>query len=134
MATKRAVAIIAAVIAGLALSAIAIVYFRGQQSALAEETGLSITGVELNRRTHILVGVNVTSSLSSDVGIRSASLVKIQSGITVASTSFSPVRQVSANSQSYIPIGFSLDPEGADYFLYLVTDRGTAVKQKISYP
>ncbi|MEJ5293337.1 MAG: hypothetical protein WHS82_07045 [Candidatus Methanosuratincola sp.] len=134
MASKRAVAIVAAVIAGLVISAVAIVYFRGQQSALPEETGLSVTGVELNRRTHTLVGVNVTSSLGSDVGIRSASLVKIQSGITVASTTFSPARNIPANSQSYVPIGFGLDPEGADYFLYLVTDGGKAVKYRISYP
>ncbi len=134
MTTKRTLGIMAVVIAGLAVSAIVTIYFRGQQSALGEETGLSVTGVELNRRTHTLVGVNVTSSLASETWIRSASLVKIQSGITVASTSFSPARQVSANSQSYIPIGFKLDPEGADYFLYLVTDRGTAAKQKISYP
>lgn len=134
MVSKRASAIIAIVIAGVIISAAAALYLRGQQAALVEETGMSVSSVELNRRTNTLVGVNVTSSLDQQVGIKSASLVKIQSGITVASKEFSPPRQVAANSQSYIPIGFSLDPEGADYFLYLLTDRGTVVKHRISYP
>ncbi|MBC7121020.1 MAG: hypothetical protein H5T33_05530 [Candidatus Methanosuratus sp.] len=134
MVSKRAAAIIAVVIAGLILSAATVLYLKGKQSALAEETGISVTGVELNRRMNVLVGVNITSSLDSTVGIKSASLVKIQSGIAVESTEFKPLRQVEAHSQAYIPIGFSLDPEGADYFLYLVTDRGTAVRHRLSYP
>ncbi|MEN3007101.1 MAG: hypothetical protein ABC536_04940 [Candidatus Methanosuratincola petrocarbonis] len=134
MVSKRAAVIIAVVIAGAIISAAALIYLKGQQAALVEETRITVSGVDLNRRTNTLVGVNVTSSLDQQVGIKSASLVKIQSGITVNSKVFSPSSQVAANSQSYIPIGFSLDPEGADYFLYLLTDRGTVVKHRISYP
>lgn len=133
MTSKRALAIIAVVAVGITISALAVLYLRGQ-STLPEEGQLAVSGLEFNRRNNTLVGVNVTSTSNSTLSIVGARLVKIQSGITVASKQFSPGVRVDPNSQAYVPIGFSLDPEGADYFLYLITDRGTALRCKVSYP
>ncbi|MDI9644411.1 MAG: hypothetical protein QFX35_04230 [Candidatus Verstraetearchaeota archaeon] len=134
MISRRGLVIIIMVAIGAIASAVVLSYLKGSQSSLQEEAELSVSGVELNRRANTLTGVNVTSSASSTVAINGASLVKIQSGITVASKSFPEHIQVAPSSQIYIPIGFSLDPEGADYFLYLKTDRGTVIKFRLSYP
>lgn len=134
MISRRASVIVGLVVIGAIVSVAALVYLRGLQATLQEEAELSVTRLEVNRRANMLVGVNVTSTAVSAVGISGASLVKIQSGITVASVSFSQPKQVAPFSEAYVPIGFSLDPEGADYFLYLRTDRGTAIKYRLSYP
>jgi hypothetical protein len=109
-------------------------YVRTQASSLTVETSVNITHYELNRKTSTLVSVNISSQSSSTITMVSARLVKVQSGIAVASATFTTQISLAPGGGSAVPLDFKLDPEGADYILYIYTSKGTVVKGTISYP
>jgi hypothetical protein len=131
---RKTLLILALLVAVVVASAVVYNYVRNQASSLSTEPSVNITHYDLNRKTSTLVGVNVSSQSSSTVAMTSAKLVKVQSGIAVASTTFTTQLSIEPGSTLVVPLGFKLDPEGADYALYIYTSKGTVVKGAISYP
>ena len=124
----------------ITLTALAIVvtgatyfYIRTQQSSITLEYNVDVMEIELNRRTATLVSVTLRNN-GPPLILEGASLIKIQSGITLASSKFSPPIILYTNNATRVPISFQLDKEGADYFLLIFTNKGTAIRCTVSYP
>ncbi|MCX8182423.1 MAG: hypothetical protein N3D12_04835 [Candidatus Methanomethyliaceae archaeon] len=109
------------------------VYIRTQQSSIALEQNVDVVEIEVNRRTAVLVSVTLRNN-GPPLILEGASLVKIQSGITLVSSKFAPPIILYTGNLTRIPISYQLDREGADYFLQLFTNKGTAIRCTISYP
>lgn len=118
----------------VSMSVVAYSFLKSQESAISIEPSMNITHYELNRKTSELVSVNITNFSNSSTTLVSAKMVKIQSGIAVSASTFQSPLSLAANSTIRIPLNFKLDPEGADYFIYVYTSKGTAIKGSISYP
>lgn len=131
---RRTLLVLVLLIAVVAASAAVYNYVRTQESSLPVEASVNITHYDLNRKTSTLVGVNVSSQSSSTVTMVSAKLVKVQSGIAVASATFPTQLSLEPGKMLVVPLNFKLDPEGADYTLYLYTSKGTVVKGALAYP
>lgn len=116
------------------VSVLAFNYLRSQQTSLTLEESIAITHYNLNRKTNTLLGVNLTSEAVSSIVLTSGKMVKVQSGIAVASNTFTPSLTLAPNSTIYVPLGYSLDPEGADYTIYILTSKGTGIKGTLAYP
>lgn len=134
MFPRRTLLVVVLLAAVVVASGAVYYYVRSQQTSLVMEEGVSITHLDLNRKTSTLVGANVSSQSGSALSLVSARLVKVQTGISVASTTFTSPITLPAGGQVVAPLGFKLDPEGADYILYIYTSKGTVVKGTLSYP
>lgn len=115
------------------ITCVTYVYIRTQQSSIVLEQNVSVVEVEINRRTAVLVSVVLLNN-GPPLILDRASLVKIQSGITLVSSEFSPPIILYTGNVTRIPISYQLDKEGADYFLYLFTNKGSAIRCMVSYP
>lgn len=120
-------------VAAIVMVSLAYAYSRIQQSAITLEQSVDVVGVEINMKTAVLVSVTLLNN-GPPLIIEGASLVKIQSGITLISSKFTPPIILYTANATKIPLSYQLDKEGADYFLYLFTNKGTAVRCKVSYP
>ncbi|MDH5810719.1 MAG: hypothetical protein QXP73_00760 [Candidatus Methanomethylicaceae archaeon] len=108
-------------------------YIRTQQSSIMIEQNVDVVEIEVNRRTAVLVSVTLRNN-GPPLILEGANLVKIQSGITLASSKFSPPIILYTGNVTKIPISYQLDKEGADYFLQIFTNKGTAIRCTVSYP
>ena len=129
-ATKLVIILLAAAIL---VTGAAYLYVRTQQSSIPLEQNVDVLGVEVNKRTAELVSVTLRNNGPTLI-LEGASLYKIQSGITLVSSKFSPPIILYTGNATKVPISYQLDKEGADYFLYLFTNKGTAIRCEISYP
>ncbi|MCQ5376820.1 MAG: hypothetical protein NO516_02085 [Candidatus Methanomethylicia archaeon] len=134
MLPRRTFIILVLLAVAVVASVSAYSFLRSQESAITIEPSMNITHYELNRKTSELVSVNITNFSNSSATLVSAKMVKIQSGIAVSSSTFQSPFSLVANSTIRVPLNFKLDPEGADYFIYIYTSKGTAIKGSISYP
>ncbi|MCS7098231.1 MAG: hypothetical protein NZ922_04570 [Candidatus Methanomethyliaceae archaeon] len=108
-------------------------YIRGFQESIVLEQDVSIISVEIDRRNHILTSVTLLNE-GEPLILERASLVKIQTMLTIISSKFSTPIILYKGNLTKIPLAYPLDKEGADYFLYIFTNKGTAIRFKISYP
>ncbi|MGQ9759012.1 MAG: hypothetical protein ACUVQ5_00335 [Candidatus Methanomethylicaceae archaeon] len=131
MTTARQVILLIAV--AIVISSAAYVYIRMQQTSILLEQNVEIIETEVNKRTAVLVSVTILNN-GPPLILEGASLVKIQSGITLVSSRFSPPIILYTGNVTKIPLSYQLDKEGADYFLYLFTEKATAIRHKVSYP
>jgi len=134
MLPKKAILVLVLIASVVIVSVLAFNYLKSQQASLPLEASVGITHNDLNRKTNTLVGVNLTSQADSTITLVSAKMVKVQSGITMASTTFATPFTLAPNSTVTIPLGYKLDPEGADYTIYVFTSKGTVVKGTLAYP
>ncbi|TDA40138.1 MAG: hypothetical protein DSO08_00410 [Candidatus Methanomethylicota archaeon] len=126
-------AVIILLVAAILVTGAVYLYVRTQQSSIALEQNVEVLGVEVNKRTAELVSVTLRNNGPTLI-LEGASLYKIQSGITLVSSKFSPPIILYTGNVTKVPISYQLDKEGADYFLYLFTNKGTAIRCGISYP
>lgn len=131
---RRTLLILVLLVAVIVASVVVYNYVRTQESSLTVESTVNITHYELNRKISTLVSVDVSSQSGSTITMQSARLVKVQSGIGVASATFTTQPSLPPGGTVIVPLNFKLDPEGADYILYIYTSKGTVVKGTISYP
>jgi ribosomal protein L35AE/L33A len=134
MMPRRTLLVLVLLVVVVVASVVVYNYVRTQESSLVVEQSINITHFNLNRKASTLVGANVSSQSSSATTFVSAKLVKVQSGIAVASTTFTTPLSLEPGDMVIVPLNFKLDPEGADYTLYIYTSKGTVVKGTISYP
>ncbi|MBC7113592.1 MAG: hypothetical protein H5T34_06230 [Candidatus Methanomethyliales bacterium] len=125
--------VIMLVVAAILVTGAVYLYIRSQQSSIVLEQNVDVLEVELNKRTAVLVSVTIRNNGPALI-LEGASLYKIQSGITLVSSKFSPPIILYTGNITKVPISYQLDKEGADYFLYLFTNKGTAIRCGISYP
>ncbi len=134
MIPKKTMLVLVLIVSVVIVSVLAFNYLRSQQTSLTLEESIAITHYNLNRKTNTLLGVNLTSEAVSSIVLTSGKMVKVQSGIAVASNTFTPSLTLAPNSTIYVPLGYSLDPEGADYTIYILTSKGTGIKGTLAYP
>lgn len=108
-------------------------YVRQLQQSIVLEEDVRIIDIEIDRKNHVLVSITLLNE-GEPLILEGTSLVKIQTMLTVASSKFSTPIVLYKGNATKVPIGFKLDVEGADYFLYVFTDKRTAIRCKISYP
>lgn len=125
--------VILLIVVAIAVVGAVYVYIRMQQASVVLEQGVEVVNVEVNKRTAVLVSVTILNN-GPPLILERAGLVKIQSGITVASSKFSTPIILYTGNTTEIPLSYQLDKEGADYFLYLFTNKGTVIRCKVSYP
>lgn len=125
--------IIIFLIIGVIATTSAYYYVRQIQQFIVLEEDVKVIDVEIDKRNHVLVSITLLNE-GEPLILERASLVKIQVMFTIASSKFSTPIVLYKGNATKIPIGFQLDKEGADYFLYVFTNKGTAIRCKISYP
>ncbi|MDH5806973.1 MAG: hypothetical protein QXW62_00130 [Candidatus Methanomethylicaceae archaeon] len=108
-------------------------YVRQIQQSIILEEDVKIIDIEIDKRNDILVSITLLNK-GEPLILERISLVKIQTMLTIASSKFSTPIILYKENITKIPIGFKLDREGADYFLYIFTNKGTAIRCNISYP
>jgi len=82
-------AVIILLVAAILVTGAVYLYVRTQQSSIALEQNVEVLGVEVNKRTAELVSVTLRNNGPTLI-LEGASLYKIQSGITLVSSKFSP--------------------------------------------
>lgn len=118
---------------GLITTMAAYYYVRQAQQSVILEEDVKIIDVEIDRKNDVLVSITLLNE-GEPLVLERTSLVKVQTMLTIASSKFSTPVVLYKGNATKIPIGFKLDVEGADYFLYLFTNKGTAIRCNISYP
>lgn len=129
----RSLIIIILLIIGIGITIFSYYYTRSLQELIILEEDVSIMGVEIDRRNHILISVIILNE-GEPLILERASLVKIQTMLTITSSKFPTPIILNRGNITKIPLGYPLDKEGADYFVYIFTNKGTAIRFKISYP
>lgn len=127
--------ILALILIGVIGTAISYYYVRilQLQQELRLEENVKVMDVEIDRKNDMLLSVTLLNE-GETLAIERARLVKIQTMLTVAESKYSPPITLYKGDKTKIPLAYPLDREGADYFLYLFTNKGTVVICKISYP
>jgi len=129
----KSIVVIALVIVAI-VAVPSIYYWMRTRTAVPLAEDLVVEDIRINRRTATLVGVNVTNTGIKPLHIVRVDLIKIQTGMIIASETLSPAVIVTPGSHTEIPLSFALDPEGADYKIMLVTEAGSAASYTFGYP
>jgi hypothetical protein len=135
MKIKTSIIIIILIILGISLISLTFFYARKPYENIPLEKNVKILDIEIDRRNNIIMSITIYNE-GDPLILEGASLVKIQAWITIISTKFSQPIIAYTNTSTKIPLGagYKLDPEGADYYLYIFTNKGTAIRCMISYP
>jgi len=134
MRLSRYLLVLALVMVAVTATVASYAYMRSQQASIVEEKGISVTSLEVNKRSAVLVSVTLKNEGSASLILESSTLVKVQSGIALTSSKFSPPIILYPGNETKVYLSYQLDKEGADYLLYIFTNKGTAVKCAVSYP
>lgn len=130
---RKQIIIFTFLIIGLMATATTYYHIRQTQQFIILEEDVKIIDIEIDRKNHVLTSITLLNE-GEPLILERASLVKIQTMLTVASYKFYPPIILYKGNITKVPIGFKLDVEGADYFLYIFTNKGTAIRCNLSYP
>ncbi len=132
---KSIIIVIILLILGFSFISLTFFYAKKPYEGIPLEKDVKILDIEIDRRNHIVMSITIYNE-GAPLILEGAALVKIQAWITIISTKFSQPIIAYTNTSTKIPLGtgYKLDPEGADYYLYIFTNKGSAIRCMISYP